>query len=185
MKVVGLLLIVVSMACAAVTSAADSYTGEWKQVDIRTIEKAPPACLRLWFEERSYKLQQSEALQGVYGNVIRSATLGAPSLSPDCKYWTGAPRPAAMQFRIWQVVARPVDGGGYRLAAQPMKGSGDFNSFKTEEFNTVIALKNRELVDGAGGDAIVFHRPSPPSVDARTTQDQTNTRLETGGCLEV
>lgn len=185
MRVIVPFVIVVSMACAPVTTAADSYVGEWKQVDIRTLEKAPPACMRLWFEERSYKLQQTDTLRGLYGNVIRSAPLGAPSLQPDCKYWTVAPRAAAMQFRIWQIVARPTDDGGYRVGAQPMKGGGDFNSFKTEEFNTVIALKDGSLVDGVGGDALVFHRPAQPSADARMTLEQTITRLETGGCLEV
>ncbi len=174
-----LLLSALVLLCTAAT--AQPLTGDWKQVDLRGIENTPPACVRLWFEERSYALQkQNDQMYGVYANLHRITPVGAPSFQPNCKYPPPATKPLSLQTRMWNLAVRP-DGNRLRIAAEPGIGSGDMNLYKTEAFNTVVSVRNGLLVDGD----LLFRRPSTASAAARQKLEETINRLEGGGCLEV
>lgn len=182
------LLVFALQACACATVAQDSYAGDWKQVDLREIERTPPACVRLWFEERTYALQRSGTPQGVYTSTIRAVPAGTLSSTPSCKYAAPASNPIAMQIRGWGLVLRPDGNGRQQVEADPMPGSGDLSVYKTEEFKTVLWLHDGLLFDGnpsEKGNALVFRRPSEPPATARAMLEQTISRLESGGCLDV
>ena len=180
--------IVLAVLCRGVATAEDPYAGDWKNVDIRGVENRPPACTRVWFEERSYALQRPDALQGIYSNVIRAAPVGAPSSRPDCKYPAPASNPIAQQLRMWRVIGRPDGSGGFRVAAEAAPGGGDMNVYKTQEFRTVLTLRSGRLIDetqSGAANGLVFRRAAEPPAAARRVLEETISRLESGGCLDV
>lgn len=179
-------LVLALQACTGASVADDPYTGDWKQVDLRSIESVPP-CVRLWFEERRYALQGSGTPQGFYANTLRAVPVGS-TLSSSCKYPAPASNPIALQMRAWMLVIRPDGNGRRRVEAEPAPGSGDLNVDKTEEFKTVLWMHDGLLFDGNPNDeasALVFRRPSDPSATARAVLEQTISRLESGSCLDV
>lgn len=185
---VALLSVVLPVAAAV----AEPPSGEWYNVDLRGFETQPGnACLRLWIEERMYNLQPAgERLTGTYRNVIRATPVGGPSFSPDCKYPTPATNPIASQVRLWSIVGKATDAGGWSIGAQPGMGGGDLQVWKTEEFKTILVSRGGQLIDGTGSPedpdhALVFRRSAPPSSGARDILEATLTRLHGGACLEV
>ena len=171
--------------------AADAPAGEWVSVDLRSIEGIPAGCVRLWIEERGYALKaERERVRGISRNLIRATPLGTPSLRPECKWPEPATNPIAHQMRIWGVVGKPDEGGGWQVAAQPLPGEGNMKVFKTEEFKTLLVKRGDRLFDGTGDPAepnatFVFRRPALPPAEARATLEDTVRRLHTGACLEI
>lgn len=171
---------------------APALGGEWHNVDYRAVEVLPNACVRVWLEERKYAFQSQPggAVQGAYQNVVRAIPVGAPSFSQACRFPAPTQNPIAFQLRAWLVAGSPMDGGFWRLRAQPAPGAGDFSSLKTEEFSTELRLDGTLLQDGTGSLAdedrvLLFRRPSASPPAARQALETTMARLNGGGCLEV
>src|SRR6476620_29451 len=116
---------------------------DWIETDIKGLEFAPAPpdqpspCARLWIEERTWKIADTQAgLMGVYGNSLR--TLPLASTLDTCRFASQPATPLAFSARIWKIVKATRDGSAWSVHAEPLGATGDQLGLKLDPFSTKL-----------------------------------------------
>jgi hypothetical protein len=205
LSLVLLAFVLVLRAAPALARPEAPPAGEWHNTDLRAIEVvAASGCIRVWLEERTYHLTPAgdSRFTGVYFNFIRATPAGAPSLRPECNYPPPTENPIASQIRGWTIFGKRTAEGSWRVAAEPGPPAGDFQTYKTEPFETRLSRRGDLLADvsstanGSGGagaadgaedpeHTLLFRPPGPVPAAARSALEETLRQLYGGACLKA
>jgi hypothetical protein len=161
-------------------------SGQWRSVDVTSIESLPDYCMRVWVEERTWNLEEArwKRLKGKYRSVIRAVPVGATSLNPACKWPKPATKGDAAQIRDWSIRGRHAD-AGWNVSAEKGSTTGDLRRDQAFAFTTTLNRRGETLTSADVKEPRVFRRAAPPPPAATVALEKTIHHLHTGGCYEV
>jgi hypothetical protein len=146
-------------------------SGEWRNVDVMSIESVPGYCMRVWVEERTWDLDKTwrNRVRGTYRNVIRGIPVGSPSRKETCKWPAPATKAASAQIRLWPVAGRPAGDDHWSIAAAEGTTTGELRRDQAFPFTTTVERKGDTLLSADTPQPRVFRpagRPAPAAAVA-------------------
>jgi hypothetical protein len=161
--------------------------GQWRSVDVTSIESVPGYCMRVWVEQRTWDLRETgrNRLTGSYRSVIRSIPVGAMSVSPSCKWPEPATKAASAQIRLWGVTGRAGSDGDWNVSAKQGTTTGELRRDLAPAFTTSLQRRGGTVTSADATEPRVFRPAAEPPAAAFEALQKTIDHLHHGGCMEV